>query len=227
MFMPRRKTLAISLGVLAILGFTGAAQGVVVGFECITQNDARDAAIGEQQLWMDVTSPQGGQAAFTFYNIGTHSSTIAQIYLEQGPLDDLLSIVSSSGVRFHEGASPKSLPGGNEAEPAFLTEFRASADNPAAHKGVNSTLQPDEEWVTLVFGLAEGRSYPDLLQELEAGQFRVGLHVQGFCGGGSEAFISTPPPPVPEPATVCLGIAALLGAGVVRGPRRRLIFTRQ
>jgi hypothetical protein len=227
MFMPRRKTLAILLGVLAILGFTGAVQGVVVGFECITQNDVGDAAIGEQQLSMDVTSPQTGQAAFTFHNTGAHSSTIAQIYFEAGSLDDLLSIVSSPGVGFHEGGSPKSLPGGNEAEPAFLTAFRASADNPAPHKGVNNTLSPNQDWVTLVFGLAEGRSYPDLLQELAAGEFRVGLHVQGFYGGGSESFVNTPPVPVPEPATIGFGIAALLGAGVIRGPRRRLVFTRQ
>jgi hypothetical protein len=215
----------MALSVLVILGTAGAASGVVIGFECITLTDPGSATIGERQLWVDVTSPQAGQASFTFHNTGTDSSTIAQIYFEQGPLAGLLSIVNSTGVLFREGGNPKSLPGGHAATPAFATTFRASADKPSTENGVNCGLPPNEEWVTLVFGLQEGRSFPDVLHGLSGAEFRVGLRVQGFASGGGESFVSSPYMlPMPEPATVGLGAAALLGTGVIRAPRRRLVF---
>lgn len=217
MFMPRRKRLALSLGVLAILGSAGAARGVLIGFDCITWNNASNAAIGRQQLWMDVTSPRHDQAAFTFYNIGSHRSTIAQIYFEDGPLALLLSIASSSGVTFTEGGSPKSLPGGNALNPAFETASRVAAAKPTPHNGVKNTPMTGNEWVTLVFALDEGKSYTDVLQDLAASQLRVGLHVQDFANGGSETFVNTP---VPEPATLAFGAVAALGVGMIRSPRR-------
>ncbi len=221
--MPRKRKLAVCLGVAALLGGASVAHGVVVGFEAITLNDPQDAAAGQAQLSMDVAMSPEGLAAFTFYNIGSYPSTLAQVYFERGPLADLVSIATPDGVEFQEGGSPKDLPGGSEAGPPFVTAYRATADSPVPRNGVNNGPLPAGEWVSVLFAMDPGTSYQDLLQQIRSGQLRVGVHVQDFASGGSESFISDGGsiPPVPEPATASLSVAGLLAAGVIRLRRQR------
>ena len=42
----------------------------------------------------------------------------------------------------------------------------------------------------VVFALDQGRTFHDLIGELNNGTVRVGIHVQGFTGGGSESFVN-------------------------------------
>ena len=43
-----------------------------------------------------------------------------------------------------------------------------------------------------MFSLEDGQTY-DVLDDLDSGDLRVGLHVQAFCRGGSESFVTGPP----------------------------------
>ena len=53
----------------------------IYGFENITNNNATDAAIGESQLFVDVTQPVAGYVLFTFTNTGPAACSITDVYL--------------------------------------------------------------------------------------------------------------------------------------------------
>jgi hypothetical protein len=76
------------------------------------------------------------------------------------------------------------------------------------------------ETLTLYLSLLPGQSLGDVLSGLVDGTVRVGLHVQGFAGGGSVSVISDPQSVVPLPAA-----ALLFGSGLALlgwfGRRRR------
>jgi hypothetical protein len=182
MLTVHRKKLIVSLAVLAVLGGTGIARGVMVGFQGIAPNNLQDAATGQQQLSAEVLSLQANQAAFTFYNTGLDSAVITQIYFEAGPLADLAGIYESAGVSFHEGGNPKSLPGGNNLSPSFNTAFAVSADNPSPHNGVSNSPATGGEWVRLVFDLKQGVTFQDLLQDMANGSLRLVVRQDSFPG---------------------------------------------
>jgi MYXO-CTERM domain-containing protein len=177
----------------------------------------------------------GSQVSFTFTNVGLAASAITDIYFDDrgGTLSGSMVITSSemSGptpVSFKEFATPANLPGGGGLSPAFQTTagFSSESTNPHVRNGVGNT-SGGEEWVSLTFNLA--LDFAAVLAALDNGNLRVGLHVQGFAGGGSESFINgrgeqplgedPPPPIIPLPATGGLGLAGLAAIGAYR--RRR------
>lgn len=201
---------ALWLALLATAALPAASFGIVTGFTGITNNNAASTAAGETQLWVDITSPQANQVLFTFGNTGTAQSTITQIYFEQGPLSDLLQIINS-GTAFQE-TGPGVLPGGNGQPVSFQTMFEADANNPRPKNGVNNGPAVGGDTVGLLFSLASQKTYQDVLNQLDDGQLRIGLHVQNFANGYSESFIDQPPgqpPQTPEPTTGAIALAAL------------------
>ena len=186
------------------------ANASLYNFFNITNNDAGDAAIGEAQLSVDVTDPGGNQALFTFLNSGPEASSIADVYFDDnsGQLFSIASIDNSfSGVSFSEGASPGNLPGGNTI--GFSADFSADSDPPAQPNGVN----PGEE-LGVLFNLAGGSSFADVIGGMNSGDLLAGIHVQGFASGGSESFVT------PIPPTVLLLGSSLIG---LAGIRRKFI----
>ena len=166
-----------------------------LGFYNITDNNAGDAAIGEAQLSVDVSNPGPGQVLFTFHNIGPEACSITDVYFDDGSLLGIAEIIDGTGVNFELDAAPPDLPGGESIPIPFdVTEgFSADSEPPAQPNGVNPG-----EWLGIRFDLQAGRTFEDVLADLTSGALRIGIHVQGFASGGSEAFINEPPEEEPE-----------------------------
>ncbi len=212
-------TLSLALGVLSV----GSAHAVSFDFDNISNNLAGDAAIGEAQLFVDVTDPGGGQVLFTFSNIGPSNSSITDIYFDDGDLLGIASIDNSDPglVSFSQTATPGNLPSANSASPPFVTTGNLSADSdpPAQPNGVNPG-----ETLGILFDLVGGGTFAGVMSELTDRTLRVGIHVQGFdlggteeFPGGSESFVGTP---IPEPHAAVLFVVGALVVGTAT--RRRL-----
>ena len=93
-------------------GVANPAAAATLGFGCITNNSPIDCTIAEAQLFVDVTDAGGGQVLFTFSNLGPASSSITDVYFDDGSLLAIALVSNSPGVDFSQLASPANLPGG-------------------------------------------------------------------------------------------------------------------
>lgn len=211
----------------ALLLSATAALAVPIGFTQITNNGSTGIAA---QLGLEVTSIAGG-ANFLFTNAGPNASSICDIYFQDngslfGPL--LASNLTGtpivykngnavSGVSFSPDANPGNLPSGNLATPPFnattTTVLSADSDSPVEKMGINPG-----EYLNLALLFTGGHTFSELLDAIDNGGFRIGLHVQGI-GPYSESFVNDEPPPaVPEPGTILL---LSIGAGCLVASRVR------
>lgn len=193
------------------------AHASTLSFEAISANDIGDVAIGEAQLFCDVTDAGGNQVLFTFRNTGPEASSITDVYFDDGSLLGIAYIDNSDpGVSFSQLASPGNLPEANNATPPFVTTagFSADSDPPVQPMGVN----PGES-LGILFNLQSGQTFGDVETNLDSGALRIGIHVQGFESGGSESFVNNS---IPDPASLfLLGSACLVGLGGVRRKFKR------
>ena len=195
------------------------AHAYLYGFHRIT-NNAPDNVAG--QLSVDVLDAGSNQVAFKFYNTAVISSSITQIYFDDGTLSSFVSIADSDGaalgVDFEQGATPPDLPGGNSISPHFdvTDNFKYSATNPPVAHGVNAS----SEWVEILFTLDTGKDFDDLIAAIVSGDLRIGLHVQGIpvaSGTTSDSFVNL----VPTPAAAWLLGSGLLGLVAIRRRKKQ------
>ena len=188
------------------------------GFGCITNNSMTNAAIGQYQITVEVsdegTDSRFNLVGFKFINEGLADCVITEIYFQDGSILGFSSIDESLlGVDFKEdevgSISPKNLPGGKSIDPPFIatTGFSIEPLNPEPKWGV----EPGE-WVEIVYSLQSGKTYANIIEELNDGDLRIGTHVQSYADGGSESFVN-----VPEPTTMAL---LALGGLILRKRRK-------
>ncbi len=197
----------------------GAASAATYSFTAISDNNAVNTAIGEAQLFVDVTDAgtnMGGAklVSFLFRNTGPDPSVIANAYWDDDG-NALLAIDSiddgGMGVGFDVNGAPPDLPEGTNV--SFSADHRVRADNPAPTNGVG----PGEE-VAIIFSLETGFMFMDVLDMLNEGDLRIGLHVISIGPtAGSESFVNNGMV-VPLPSGA--GLAAA-GMGLIALRRRR------
>jgi hypothetical protein len=140
------------------------------------------------------------KVSFLFENLSSASSSITDIYFDSGSiLGSGSSISNSKGVSFSGGASPATLPGGENLTPAFARtpSFAADSNPPPPKNGINP-----EEWLKITFNLNTGESFDNVINQLGAGVFRIGIHVQSLPDGSSVSAINAVH--TPELATIAL-----------------------
>lgn len=191
----KKPILSVVVALLAVMvvAVPALALHATFGFEgCVDDTtNPTNIATGESQLRMTVSDEGVGanQAKFIFWNTGPNASSITDIYFADGTLLGIASINGGPGVDFSEGATPAELPGRNRCDPVFPVSgdvtkfFSADSDSPTQPNGVNPG-----EVLEITFNLINGMTFDDVVGALANGTLRVGLHIQGFAGGGSEAF---------------------------------------
>jgi hypothetical protein len=195
----------ILLAIVTALGVHPASTiaNITYSFECITNNKANDAATGEAQLLVTASDVGGNNTHFNFINTGPVACSITDVYFDDDA--SVLSAIamidnSDPGVSFSQLASPGNLPGGNTVVPAFITTLGFSADSnpPIVANGVNPY-----ESLGIIFEMQSGSTFDDIINSINTGNLRIGIHVQGFYCGGSESFINNGV--IPAPGAFILG----------------------
>jgi hypothetical protein len=208
-----KKRIISILPIIFVFALAQFSSAVIYPFEIFTDNGPYWDDPG-MDCYVDVTNG-GGTVDFTFYNASTVDCAIAAVYFDDGSLLGISNIINGPGVEFTDPAKSADLPAGNTLDPPFETtaDFSAKGVQPPPFNGVNNTLFPDDvEWVTITFDLINGGTLQDVLNELNTGQLRIGIHITSFPDGSSESAVN-----VPEPATLCL----LAFGGLVLCKRRK------
>lgn len=191
----------------ALLVATISSNAMVYDFVRITGNSAVDVA---DQLSLEVLDYGDNLAEFRIMNTGPLDSVICGIYFDDGTLLGIATVLNTPpDVVFKPGGTPGHLPGGNLLDPAFETtaELLATAQSPRPWHGVGPG-----EYVSIVFSLQDGGSYADVLDEMQTGELRVGLHVQALPDGQSDSFVHVPGVTVPDAGATVYLLAASLSA---------------
>ncbi|HVK59482.1 MAG TPA: VPDSG-CTERM sorting domain-containing protein [Candidatus Kapabacteria bacterium] len=209
---PIKTTLQALAGAALLVLAQPQANAVVFGFTQISTNTNTTVA---SQFSVDVTAFDADTVSFAFTNTGSIASSIAEIYFDDG-LFGAISIVNSAGVNFVLGASPADLPGGNAVNFTATTAVNSEASSPAPSNGINPG-----ETLTLRIDVGGYNDFATVISKLQNpdanGDIRIGLHVTGIAGGGSDAFVSGGGRSVPDGgATLALLGSVLAGVGVFR-----------
>ena len=207
------RIIPLALGIAMLIPESAVASSIL--FDCITSNNLASCSTGVGQFYVEATDAGGGIVDFKVLNVGSSTSSITDVYFDDGTLLGIASVTSSAGVNFSQGATPTDLPGGLLADPDFVTTvgFSADSNEPSVLNGVDPN-----EWVNIQFNLLAGKTFADTLAALDDGSLRIGLAAT-FGTVSSESFVSrSTDTTVPEPVSV---ISLGLVVASVRAYRRR------
>lgn len=212
---------------LAALAMTGAASAstVNISFVRVEPHNALQNPANQFNCAVSDVVGQPTQVTFTFTNtVSPNYCSISEVYYDDRNPLQLLTLhtpLTQQGCSFTGGgANPGNLPGGSNLSPPFQSVMQFSADavgNPAL--GIDAAT----DYLTMKFDLQPGATFQTVVNALNSGSLRLGLHVRSIGNGASDAFVSgggggnTSVAPVPAAAS--MGLAGLAGVAVIR--RRR------
>jgi len=201
----------IAAALATVLMWPAIGLGELYSFKVVpTPANLTDALIGETQMSMEVTDAGFGRVLFTFRNAGPEASSITDIYVDDGSLLTLAVIHNTTGsVEFSPDPAPPNLPRAQNVVPVFVADASLSADSdsPTQPMGINPY-----ESLGIEYTISAGADFQTVIDELNTGVMRIGIHVQGYDSEGSESFINK----TPEPVT-----AMFLAIGAILTVRRR------
>lgn len=193
------------LACMAVLGSAGAASGAFYPLSCVTQNSATNCN-SASQFTIEVadggTSLGSQTVAFTFRNAAIVESSIKTLFFDQSSpfLDSFRLPTYSPGVLYLPTAKPKNLPGPVPFDTDFSLEKVGSISN-----GVDRS----SEFATIRLALSSGNTVNDVIDAMNTGGLRIGIHVGAFANGGSEVFLSQVPEPAAYAVVLALGLLVL------------------
>lgn len=210
----KKRCVSIVGLVLVLVVLSAQAKADLYGFYPITSNSGVQNTVA-LQLSVDITDTGSNQALFTFYNDGPAASpydvlspipsNISTIYIDDdaGALSGLASITQSpvGFTDFTAGATPTNPPSANTV--GFSADAALSAQRSTQAGGVNMG-----EYVSILYNLAVGKDFADIIDAMNTAAMRIAMHVQGIYPTGvnaSDTFVT------PVPGAAILG---LLGLGV-------------
>ena len=201
--MPLGPALAGAVTCSLTLGAPEATASHSFGFDQITANGAHNVAT---QIAVEVVDRGDEEIELKFTNTGPISSSVANIYIQDGLgiFDEVEDISNGPGVRFRSGSAPGNLPSG--ANIGFDADFAFSARNPKPHNG----LSHGGGWVALLFEIEDDYAFEDLVDAIVDGTVRFGAHVISVGPAGeSESIVNHAPAPGAAAIALLASCAAL------------------
>lgn len=210
--MPLKKILTVALAACLGLLTTTTEAAFQYGFTNITTNNASNAAVGCNQLKVEMTDVGwGNQVRFEFSNTGPSAGSATDIYFQDSTnlLTGISWIQNQAGVNFVAGANPSTLRNGSTV--GFVTDTAVNSQSTSTSYGINSG-----EKMQITLNIAAGRYFSDVVDAISTGSIRMGVYMSGFSYTGWESFVSNPtniaPVPVtPEPSSMALAGLACVG----------------
>ena len=138
----------------------------------IVENNSGQYSTYASQLSVDVTS-FGSMVDFTFSNVGPNPCSITGIYIEDGTLLGLASVIaqdpiaddpSRDGIVLGQPAHPSNMPGWSTLDPKFYSSSAFSVGSNGAPDGVS----PGES-VVLRYMLHSGKTITDVINAIHVG----------------------------------------------------------
>jgi hypothetical protein len=193
--------------IAAAVAMTGAfaapalALTTVGSFDCITNNSAASCSQAEAALswsYNDVSN------IFTISGASGFTGNVAEVYFDVVDGSGVtVSFSSGVGATFSAGANPGSLPGGNNLNPDFDTDFAFDSDG-LTGLGISG---------------GESASFAFAGGDFNLQTMTVGVHTRSLVGGESEGLVTVPA--IPEPSTYALMFAGLAAVGFMARRRRQ------
>jgi hypothetical protein len=181
-----------------------------------TRVEPHNAALNPASQFTCTASDVAGhpdEVNFHFTNSAAIYCSIMEVYFDDGPMLGIASL-GQQGCSFAGGsANPSNLPGGSNLTPPFVATQSFSAD--AGSGGPTQGIDTSTDFLDMTFTLINGNTFASIVDALNDGALRIGLHVISIGNGASDSFVNGGPgPTVPLPPAALTG---LLGMGGVAG----------